>query len=330
MSDTVLDIATRFLTRVHKSGNENIMAICPFHRKADGSEERNPSFALNTRSGLWYCHACHEGGNLRMLLDKAGVSRADIALHYQTAIDETAQSAPTKTSALTHIAPTTELLDEALLGLFDHCPKALLEEGYPEELLRQFDVGFDLQHNRVTFPLRDYQGRLVGISGRAVLSDARPRYKLYDTEYLDFGLPARTTEKRALLWNVHTVLAQAAFDVATCERYIVVNEGFKAVMRVAQAGISNVVGLLGSYMSSEQQRLLEQLAERDYAILLMLDTDDAGLNGLQQIGRALTKTISKVFVVSYDAAQPSDLAPLDIVHAVHTAQPFVSWITAQH
>ena len=58
MSDAILELARTRLQKVKKSGPENIMAICPFHRKSDGSEEHNGSFSMNKYNGLWYCHSC--------------------------------------------------------------------------------------------------------------------------------------------------------------------------------------------------------------------------------------------------------------------------------
>jgi DNA primase len=244
MSDEILQIAHQYLKKVKRSGNEDVMAICPFHRKADGSEERGPSFALSIHSGLWYCHSCHARGNLYTFLRDMGVSRLDLELRYKATIEEAEKYAPKKFDPMNPVEAVIEPLAESFLGLFDQCPQLLLDEGYPEELLRQFDIGFDEKHQRITFPLRDYRGRLVGISGRAV-GGALPRYKVYDKEYVDFGLPERKTEKRALLWNVDHVIPRLMHDHLGVEPVVIV-EGFKAVMRVAQAGISDVVGLLGS------------------------------------------------------------------------------------
>ena len=53
MNNSVHTLAKQYLSGVKPSGNENLMAICPFHRKADGSFERHGSFAMNTTTGLW-------------------------------------------------------------------------------------------------------------------------------------------------------------------------------------------------------------------------------------------------------------------------------------
>jgi len=320
---SIRDIADSHLRKVRPTGNQDVMAICPFHTKADGTEERHPSFAMNVYNGLWYCHSCHARGNLYTFLRDVGVPHAEIQFRYQGLIDEAEKHAPPRPDPLDPIEPTKEPLEESFLGLFDLCPTSLVEEDhYPPELLRQFDVGFDVKHNRITFPLRDRRGRLVGISGRSVIPNARPRYKVYDKEYLAFGLAERATDKRAILWNIHNIYTQFSFEQDPGQKFVVVCEGFKAVMRVAQAGIPSVVGLLGSYMSVEQELMLCQLG---CPILLMLDNNQAGRLGQRDAGDRLLKRTPRVWAVDYNADQPSDLDPSLIPGELLRAQPYATW-----
>ncbi len=324
----ILDIAKQHLRRVKRSGPEDIMAICPFHQKAGGGDEKHPSFSMNVYSGLWYCHSCHVRGNLYTFLRDIGMPRADIEFLYKSALEEAEKHAPPKADPLNpQEAVNAEPLDESFLGLFDYCPQKLLDEGYPEELLRKFDIGFDQKHQRITFPLRDMRGRLVGISGRSVVDDVAPRYKVYDVEYKAFGLPERKTEKRRLVWNAHNVMAQFAFEKNPNEHFVVVTEGFKSVMRVTQAGAMNVVGLMGSYLADEQKWFLERLG---CPVLLMLDNNSAGRRGQLDAGKRLVRDIPRLFVVDYPGDQPSETPITAIADALSDAQPFASWLIKQH
>ena len=320
---SIHDIAKAYLQKVKKSGAENVMAICPFHRKADGSSERGPSFSMNIYSGLWYCHSCHLRGNLRTFLRGVGVSYADIEFRYQATIEEAATHSPIKADPLHFMEEkVAEPLPERMLGLFDKCPTSLLDEGYPIELLQRFDIGFDEKHMRITFPLRDWKGTLVGISGRTVI-DEEPRYKIYEQEYVDFGLEPRKTTRRRLLWNFDNVLGQFSSRKDATSQCLVVVEGFKAVMRVAQAGISSVVGLLGSDMSDEQRWLIERL---ECPVVLMLDNNYAGRRGQYFVGRKLVKTTAVVKVAEYEGDQPSDLTTTAIQNSLHNTISFTSWL----
>ena len=193
--------------------------------------------------------------------------------------------------------------------------------GFPPDLCQMFGVGFDERHMRVTFPLRDLSGRLVGISGRSVNGEGK-RYKVYDKEYLDFGLPERKTEKRALVWNAHEAVVALALEPDPLARRLVLVEGFKAAMRVAQSGISAVVALLGSYMTTEQWYFIEHTGT---SVCLMFDNNPAGRSGTFESAKRLLTSTRELRFVEYNAEQPSDLTPEEVLAAVAAAPLFSSW-----
>lgn len=303
------------------------MAICPFHRKANGQEENTGSFSMSIRTGLWYCHSCHEKGRLRKFLVDVGVSAVELEHRYKVVLEDAAKSLPLPPDPLrpTPIVNVNTPLEESWLGLFDNCPVALVEEdGFPEALLQQLDIGFDEKHQRITFPLRDWKGALIGISGRA-LGRKSPRYKVYDREYLAWGLPNRTTEKRKILWNADRVLARLKEHPE--ERYVVVVEGFKACLRVLQAGLHNAVALLGSYLSVEQLWILEKMGVPVY---VMLDNNEAGLVGRMHACHTLMKSLPvRLVEYNYNISQPSDLTPEEICDAFFEAPLYTSWYIEQ-
>lgn len=325
----VLDIAKQYLKRVKPSGNANVMAICPFHRKPDGSEETGPSFSMNVYSGLWFCHSCHAKGNFYAFLRSIGMGHTSITTTYKYVLDEAGRHAPPVPDPLNPIEPTTaEPLHEGFLGLFNYYPQLMADEGFSHATCQKFGVGFDEVHQRVTYPLRDLQGRLIGISGRTVI-DEEPRYKVYDKEYLAFGLPARETEKRAIIWHgfeTKKALGPALTLASRAGRSVVVVEGFKAAMRVAEAGISTVVALLGSHMSSEQRWFIENLFADVY---LMPDNDEAGGDGCLKTALSSLRHIPHLYLVEYEANQPSDLTSEEVLAAVTSAKPFAVWYQQQ-
>lgn len=319
MSSEVQAIIEKYLTKIKRSGPDNVMAVCPFHRRPDGSEEHNPSFTISLTQGVYYCFSCHERGNLKKFLQEMGVSRTRIDTEFKYVIDEVERFRPHKPDPLRVTEATTQPLPEGLLGLFDFCPVGLVDDGFDEALLARLDVGFDKEHMRITFPLRDGRGRLIGISGRTV-EDKWPRYKVYDSEYELWGLPRRDTQKRVLVWNLHNVYPAVYFDR---DKSVVVVEGFKACMRLMQAGITNTVALLGSYMAPEQKWAIERLGAR--TVYVMLDNDDAGYGGRLSVGRALARSLNDVRIVEYDADQPSDLTTEEILTAINTATEYHLW-----
>lgn len=323
--EEVLALARQYLRKVKKSGPSNVLAICPFHRKEGGQEEQHGSFALNIDNGLWYCHSCHGRGNFRTFLREMGLSYGAMDLQYKYLLEELDHARPPRPDPLNPVEAATEPLDESFLGLFDEPPEDFLAEGFSPETLRQHDVGFDKTHQRITFPLRDWRGRLVGISGRSVTPGQR-RYKIYDWEYTDWGLPPRTLERRALLWNIHNVYRLLGFEVPPAERRVVVVEGFKACLRLLDAGAKNTVALLGSEMTDEQLWLLERLG---YDVWLMLDNNRAGQHGTERVGRRLMRSLT-VRKIEYPTEQPSDLTPEQVRRALDNPPYFDLWYLRQH
>lgn len=327
ISDEIYSIATRYLYRVSRSGPYDIMAVCPFHRKADGSQERSPSFALSLTKGLYFCHACEEAGNLYTLLRHLDVSRDRIERQYRDLINAASRNVPPAPNPLRPRVVEESPLPEGLLGLFDLCPIPLLEEGFEEQTLDRFEVGFDKDHRRITFPIRDIKGNLAGVSGRSVVG-ARPRYKIYGEEYTAWGLPARQEwDKRTVLYNAHVVMPAVYYFTGRVDVFVV--EGFKACMWLVQHGLTNTVALMGSYLSWEQQWLLEKMGA---VVYLFLDNNEPGQKGTAKAAEALKRSI--IFrIIQYPArlrhveeAQPSDLTSVELNKVKENALTYAEWI----
>lgn len=302
------------------------MALCPFHVKTDGSTEKHPSFAMSLSTGLWFCHACQSKGNLYNFLKDFGVNRVQIERIYRPLIDAASRNKPREMDPTRPNVFTENPLPEGLLGIFEYCPIDLLNAGFTEETLERFGIGFDKTHFRTTYPLRDLAGHLVGISGRSVL-DEWPKYKLYTSEYEAWDLPERLEpDKRLILWNAHTIYLPVFFQ--TMPEYVVVVEGFKACMWLYQAGITNVVALLGTYLSREQKWMLERMGAPIY---LFLDNNEPGQIGLVKTADAL-KESRFVHIVEYperliedEDAQPDSLTLDEIQTQVPNAINYFDW-----
>jgi DNA primase len=317
----VREVAEKYLQRVKSSGPEDIMAICPFHRKADGTPERKGSFAMSTVTGLWFCHSCHERGNLRTFLRNVGASPLLIDTFYKPlleAIDDHSWK-NRKKNRIFVVNFKEEPLPESTLGLFDYCPTGLLEDGFVEDTLRYFDVGFDQKNNRITYPLRDLLGRLVGLSGRAT-DDHPAKYKVYSKEeYEAWGITPRSTDKSNLIWNIDKVYPELYF---TKKPEFVIVEGFKSVMWLWQAGYRDTVALMGSYLSPNQKMILERIGGTVY---LFFDNDPSGHKAYHFVSKTLAASLC-VRIVRYEGHQPTDLSTAELHNAMNNAVDYHRWI----
>ena len=329
ISNEIYSIAQTYLRKVRPSGPENVMAICPFHVKADGSPEQHPSFAMSLVNGLWFCHACQEKGNLYTFLTGVGLTREQIDLHHSLTIEGARKNLPEAFDPAQPKVYTDSPIPESLLGVFDYCPLELLRDGFTEQTLQRFEVGFDMTHYRVTYPIRDLTGKLMAISGRTVVN-SWPKYKIYDKEFPCWGIPAREMwDKKGALWNAHRVYPELFFQ--SQPETLVVVEGFKACMWVWQAGIKNVVALLGTYLSNEQRWIIERMGAPVY---LFLDNNWPGIKGTRKCAEQL-KNSTRLLVIEYpdrlrddEEAQPDNLTPEEIWEQKSKAVNYFDWKTA--
>ena len=320
-AEEVRDIARRFLHNVKSSGPDGIAATCPFHTIG---ERVTTTLSMSLTRGVWFCFSCHERGNLQSFLRKVGVSHREIDTSYQFLIEELDKSRPPPPDPLRTRVLSDNPLPESLLGIFNMCPIALVEQGFTEKTLQEFDVGFDLQNMRITFPLRDLHGKLMGVSGRTIYDDVVPRYKIYDKEYPTWGVPARSREdarRGAVLWNAHNVYPEIFFNQSP---KVCLVEGFKACMWVAQAGFKNTVALVGSFLTWEHQWILERMGAEVY---VFLDNNSAGWKGRDYIGKTLGKTLT-VRIVEYEddeIQQPDGMEEQAVLRALRDAKEYHRW-----
>jgi DNA primase len=177
----------------------------------------------------------------------------------------------------------------------------LAERGLGEEVLRRFSVGmapsawdqvltgsqragfkpdelqaaglvqkgrqgghYDRFRSRITFPIRDQRGRVLGFGARALRADSKPKYlnspegELYRKSHTLYGID------------------RARGPIAKARRAIVV-EGYTDVLALHQAGVEEAVAIMGTAITPEQISMLAGLTE---SVVLALDADRAGADAM--------------------------------------------------
>ena len=325
LRDVVLDSAKKYLRFIRTSGDSNIGGPCPFHK---GGQERTPSFYINTQNGLYFCHACGEKGTFAQFLKQMGASAEKVDLVLALAREEQPKK-PRKAADL----HGDHYLNESLLGVFDYCPIKLVEDGFDEQLLHKLDVGFDKEYERITFPIRDLYGNLVGFSGRTV-TDAYPRYYVYKKQDLKrfcsdkpedvANYEAYDIKNHDHVWNMHNVFPKLFYGALDT---VIVVEGFKACLWMLQQGFENTVALQGSRMTAKQEAIL---CKFDGNVFFMLDNNKAGKEGTDDAGPRLIKRGQKFWACSYpdtveEGAQPDNLNQEEIQNSLDMAQSLNEW-----
>lgn len=309
--------------------NNELVGFCPIH-DTEAQYNKN-SFCVNTKKNAWNCFACGEGGNVldfvaqmedvdirkaglliqewfdltpAKKLAKKGKQKSDSAAakpEKMTAKSETPESepekaAPEKETPDSEEVPVNPTLTFELKDLDQNHPY-LKERELEKETIKEFGIGFckrGLMKDRIAIPIHNENGELIAYAGRWAGDppEGEPKYKL----------PPKF-QKHLCLYNFHRAKELAG------ERGLVLVEGFFDTMKLWQAGFKNVVALMGTSLSNEQEKLLIGRLAPDGKLTLMLDPDEPGQKATREItDRLITKLYVKIIDLTDEDLEPDELS----------------------
>lgn len=184
----------------------------------------------------------------------------------------------------------------------------LSERGLTAETIQTFGLGFcakGLLTGRIAIPIHNPDGQLVAYAGRwpGLPPEGKEKYKL-----------PRGFKKSLEIFNLHRALAQPA------EQPLVVVEGFFDCLNLWQHGIKRVLALMGSSLSAAQEALLRQHLTPQSRVLVMLDEDDAGRRGRDDIAARLAPfAFVHVHRFEEEGAQPDQLKAEEVAQLLARA-----------
>lgn len=178
----------------------------------------------------------------------------------------------------------------------------LTERGLTPETVADFGVGFcakGMMAGRIAIPIHNPEGGVVAYAGRfpGEPPGDTPKYKL-----------PQGFRKSLELFNLDRVLKEPK------DKPLVIVEGFFGCMKLHQFGCRKVVGLMGSTMSQAQEELLREQTDRHSQVIVILDEDEAGRAGREDIAPRLAKFVFvKVHVFATEGQQPDTLDAEEVV-----------------
>jgi len=152
---------------------------------------------------------------------------------------------------------------------------------------------YDRFRSRITFPVRDARGRVLGFGARALAKDAAgPKY---------LNSPEGVFKKSKALFGID----RARGPIARKGRAVVV-EGYTDVLALHQAGIEESVAVMGTAITPDQLALLSGHAEE---VVLAMDADRAGEDAMIRAQRVAGARRMRLRV----AAMPQGEDPADLL-----------------
>lgn len=260
----LLDYLEQHNWKGRPAGRWEYVGLCPLH------EESHPSFYVNTRKDVFYCHGCGRGGDLvRFLQLSRRLSLRESLACLGSEIAPEADSSTVLEQAGAFYREQLDrhpeafdylhrrgLHDPALIGELGigYAPggtlrRTLIAQGHCFAVLRRIGLinaqGADAHYQRIVFPL--YKGQhVVNLYGRSIGSAFAHRF-----------LPGGKGGLYA--WE----------KVRNCSE-VILTEGLFDYAALRQAGFSNVTCSLGTHLNADQFR---QLCYRKRTVYLVFDTD---------------------------------------------------------
>jgi DNA primase len=158
----------------------------------------------------------------------------------------------------------------------------------------QKDLGsqrvYDRFRNRLMFPIHDVQGRLVGLSGRALGDD--------DAKYMN-SPDGPLFHKAQLLYGFHR-----AKDAMRQRKSVILVEGYFDVLACKRSGTANVVATCGTALTEEHVKILRRSVDR---VVLCLDRDEAGRQAAERAFSLLCATGLEVYGMELPEKDAADL-----------------------
>ena len=149
---------------------------------------------------------------------------------------------------------------------------------------------YDVFRGRITFPLYDTDGHVIGYSARIYRGEQVAKYINTKETYL--------YKKGNYLYNYHL-----AKDEAKRSKKLIIVEGQMDAIRLYVNGVKNVVALMGTALTKEQIELIKRLR---CEVILGLDGDEAGKNATLKNGEILVQNNIKVQVVRISLKKDPD------------------------
>lgn len=307
-----------------KRQGSSYVCLCPFH------SDNKPSMHVNPQKGFYHCFACKAGGDafkFVMEYEKLSFSEAveKVAVIFNFTLSYTSKNdayhkddkkvlvllnsfyktcLKSNKTALDYLfsrgleANDLELFELGFAPSSNESLRFLENEGI--ELKSALSVGAIKSNekgfyasfiNRITFPIYDLKGLLVGFGGRSLDKDNPAKYVNSPASYL--------FDKSRLFYGFNL-----AKEAALKNQSLIICEGYMDTIAFHKMGFKNTVAVLGTALTPNHLPLLKRL---DLRANLCFDSDEAGVNAAFKSAKLLSENSLEGSVITLkggkDAAQ---------------------------
>lgn len=321
----VRDFLTALGIEIDSKSGDNLLFCCPFHN------ERHPSARMNYKTTAWLCSVgCGKGNAIHFLamLRQMSYEEARDHIYARYGIGPGAPIDDLEAEVRRNLNIGSEPLqrqrvppDESWIDYLAvdwevdrRHPAALYMQGrgFDAKVCTRWQLGWDELSERVTIPVRDAHGVLVGFKGRAIEPDRYPRYSIIgdvDDDYIRYGF--HTYRKSEYVFGLDRCIADPGW-----QRCCWVVEGELNAIAMRERFDQYAVAVAGSEFSDRQRELI---ASTCGVVKVYFDDDvldaegkvrdiNPGRRGMAKVARGLIPFITVYCVLE----APDDAAAIDV------------------
>lgn len=300
----IVEYISQFVDLEEKNGE--FWGLSPF------TSENTPSFSVRREEGNFFDFSSGIGGNVFTFVryyNKCSAKTAvDILKEYVGYSGEIVQRKDGRLSATSicnKFKPKEKKKEITSVDRGERCmeiyerPKDKLavweSEGISKESLDAFNVCYDRFSDRLVYPIRDMDGKIVNIGGRTLDPDWKQKKLRKYTYFYGWGGAMRVIY--GLFDNIQEIKNK---------KEVILFEGCKSVLLANTWGIKNTGAILTSHLSPEQMKILAKLGCR---VVFALDKeikirDDHNISKLK-------KYVNVEYLVDVDDELCAKDAPVD-------------------
>ena len=309
-----------------KRTGDSLNGPCPIHKGSNPTQ-----FRVSTTKNIWNCFSdCEHGGNTLdfiVKMEKCSIHAAalkaiewfNLDLEAMSASDGKAEAPAEKAPQPPAAKPTTKpaateessgdggrpqgLPNPPLKFRLDKLerthPYLTEQRGLTPETIVDFGIGFcakGMMADRIAIPIHNAKGEVVAYAGRFIGAppEGAPKYKL-----------PPGFRKSQELFNLDRAVKESG--------PLVIVEGFFDAMKLHQHGCRKVVALMGSTLSTAQEELIKQHTDNHSHVIVMLDENEAGKAGREDIACRLSKfCFVRVHQFDQPDMEPEHLTPEEV------------------
>jgi DNA primase len=326
-SVSVLDVLDSEGIQYKKIGSEAV-TLCPWHN------DSNPSLTINDEKNLCFCFVCNQGSDsISFIQQKFGLSfpeaieriasKFNINIEYDNIDPQQLKiDIERRKNAINVLLNEHELYRENLKSnRAIRIREFLANRGIKSATSKYFQLGYSANGffaGRITIPILDHRGTLIGFSGRSIDQDIKPKYKNSENSEL--------FKKGSIVFNEHNALQY----IREADSIVFV-EGHFDVISLWQYGIKNVVAIQGT--AAPDETVIKRLARRSKRFILCYDGDQGGIKATEQFisiaGPMACRGELTISVVSLpDGMDPDDCIrneSIDLYSRIENSPSWLDW-----